>query len=370
MEKSKLYGIGIEPNVMEEMALVIGCKSEKLPSTFLAMPIGSNMRLKRPWKPLIEKFKKKLSSWKIKTLSFGGTHTIASNVLGSLGNFLFSLYRVPRGVLREIEGLRRNFFWGSDQEKIRIPWVKWEEVIADKAKGGLGIGSMDDLNKALLAKWYRRYKNEKEALWVKIVDSIHGKLNHFDEKDKIKSGFVWKQIVKLWDSLKEDGLDPRMLVKRRVGHGKSSKFWTDWWTGETSLNLKFPRAFNSDPYKRDTVHEMINKDGIKWAWRDSVRDGRTKEEIDNLHAQISSMVLNDKDDSWYCPDGPKDQFTVAWMRKKLIKKNQPATGKNRWSKWVNKKTNIFFWRACKDKLAVKESLAAKQIATVNTTCEV
>lgn len=78
------------------------------------------MRAKKSWKPLIKKFKKRLSNWKIKTLSFGGRHTIVSNVLGSLGTYLFSLFRAPKGVLKDLEGLRRKFFWGGDHDKNHI----------------------------------------------------------------------------------------------------------------------------------------------------------------------------------------------------------------------------------------------------------
>lgn len=122
------------------MALIIGCRSGTMPTTFLGLPIGINMRSRKPWKILIEKFKKRMRNWKVKTLSFGGRHTLVCNVLGSLGTFMFSLYKAPSGIIKVLEGLRRHFFWGGDNQKRRIPWVKWEAVIAAKEKGGLGIG--------------------------------------------------------------------------------------------------------------------------------------------------------------------------------------------------------------------------------------
>lgn len=135
LEKSSLFGIGQTREAVESMALIIGCKAEKFPAIFLGLPIGVNMGLARPWRNLIAKFRSKLSNWKVKTLSIGGRHTIICNILGSLGNFLFSLFKVPKGVLKTLERLRRKFFWGGEEECHKIPWVKWNNVLRDKDKG-------------------------------------------------------------------------------------------------------------------------------------------------------------------------------------------------------------------------------------------
>lgn len=78
--------------------------------------------------------------------------------MGSLGTLIFSLHKAPQRIIKELEGLRRDFFWVGNQAEKRIPWVKWEKVLIDKDKGGLGIRSLETLNKVLLAKWCWRYK--------------------------------------------------------------------------------------------------------------------------------------------------------------------------------------------------------------------
>lgn len=40
LEKSVLFGIGADQRSVEEMASIIGCKAEKMPSIFLGIPIG------------------------------------------------------------------------------------------------------------------------------------------------------------------------------------------------------------------------------------------------------------------------------------------------------------------------------------------
>lgn len=61
-------------------------------------------------------------------------------------------------------------------DKNVIPWVKWEDVMAPRKAGGLCVRSIRDLNLALLSKWKWNFKTNPEALWVKVIKSIHHQL--------------------------------------------------------------------------------------------------------------------------------------------------------------------------------------------------
>ena len=113
LDKSSLYGIGVEASAVDAVADIIGCKAETIPATFLGLPVGRNMSSCLNWKPIIEKLEKKLSNWKARTMSVGGRHTLVNNVLGNLGNFWFSLFVAPKGVIKRMEAIRRDFVWGQ-----------------------------------------------------------------------------------------------------------------------------------------------------------------------------------------------------------------------------------------------------------------
>lgn len=98
LENSCIFCIGQTCQAVEAMAMILGYKAGYFPSIFLGMPIGVNLGALNPWKNLVNKFKSKLSRWKIRTLSIGGRHTLTSNVLGTLCNFLFSLFKVPKSI--------------------------------------------------------------------------------------------------------------------------------------------------------------------------------------------------------------------------------------------------------------------------------
>lgn len=110
------------------------------------------MNLVKNWKPVIEKFRNKLSSWKSKTLSFGGRLTLIKSVLGNLPTYYLSIFRPLVGVIESLEKTRRRFLWGGNEEKSKINWVFWENVIAPKELGGLRVGSIRALNMGLIIK--------------------------------------------------------------------------------------------------------------------------------------------------------------------------------------------------------------------------
>nr|GFC21613.1 RNA-directed DNA polymerase, eukaryota, reverse transcriptase zinc-binding domain protein [Tanacetum cinerariifolium] len=57
---------------------------------------GGNMSLVKEWDESIAKLKKKLSKWKLKTLSVGGRLTLLKAVLGSTPIYNISLFKAPK----------------------------------------------------------------------------------------------------------------------------------------------------------------------------------------------------------------------------------------------------------------------------------
>ncbi|XP_052622021.1 uncharacterized protein LOC128127534 [Lactuca sativa] len=99
------------------------------------------MNLTKHCRPVIERFRSRLSLWKSKTLSLGGRLTLSKAVLGSLPTFYFSLFVAPASVIKTLEKLRRNFLWGGAEESRKINWVKWQKVLSPK---NADVGSDED----------------------------------------------------------------------------------------------------------------------------------------------------------------------------------------------------------------------------------
>ncbi|GJR52184.1 RNA-directed DNA polymerase, eukaryota [Tanacetum coccineum] len=146
LSKSKVLGVGVNPEEVSRLAQKINCMEDKLPFTYLGLPIGSSMRNVENWNPIIQKFHNRLSDWKAKNMSMGGRVTLI------------------------------KFLWCGNSENKKIHWVSWNQSMAKIKSGGLGFRSLKAYNLALLAKWWWRVRIDRDSLWASVIDDIYGNL--------------------------------------------------------------------------------------------------------------------------------------------------------------------------------------------------
>lgn len=112
MNKSRLYGVGVDEEMVTEMARWAKCSVWSLPISYQGIPVGIEMRWRGDWKAMIEKFKKRPLDWKARKMSFGGRLTLVKMVLGSLALNFFSIFRAPACLIDTLEKVRREL-WGE-----------------------------------------------------------------------------------------------------------------------------------------------------------------------------------------------------------------------------------------------------------------
>lgn len=163
------------------MASPLGCEPSTLPFNYLGVLVGANMRIKKHWQPVIDRFQDKLSQWKTKSLSFGGRLALIKSILSNLPTYFMSLFVAPAGVIEKLERIRRRFLWGGSVDHAKIHWVSWDKVIASKETGELGVGSLNVFNTTLIVKWWWRFRKDPGSIWAKLITSMHklqGKPDH------------------------------------------------------------------------------------------------------------------------------------------------------------------------------------------------
>ncbi|KAL4560291.1 hypothetical protein LXL04_032441 [Taraxacum kok-saghyz] len=223
LAKCNLMGIGVGAVEIAHCASGIKCGVSPFPFKFLGLPVGDSMNKVRNWEPVINKFHSKLSTWKARTLSIGGRLTLCKFVLGSLGSYFFSIYKVPVKVLNQLQSIRNIFFWASMHSVKRpITWVKWKQN-----RGGLGISSLKAQNLALLTKWRWRFLVDQQGCWKEVIKSIygdHGGLNHHTLSYLKHS--VWGKITRTKEDLYRFGLDlDNVLTEEPDAQQHQSRPW-------------------------------------------------------------------------------------------------------------------------------------------------
>ena len=68
-------------------------------------------------------------------------------------------------------------------------------MLAAKDKGGIGIGSLNAMNIALLYKWRWRGLNNGNSLWVKVIADIHGSDCFYNMSAKSKGVSVYGKTL-------------------------------------------------------------------------------------------------------------------------------------------------------------------------------
>ena len=85
------------------------CRKGALPFQYLGLPIGARLRSLAFWDPVVDKFEKKLSTWKTKYLSFGGRITLIKSSFSNLLVNYMSFCRMLKVVIKKMDQILRNF---------------------------------------------------------------------------------------------------------------------------------------------------------------------------------------------------------------------------------------------------------------------
>ncbi|GJS39203.1 putative RNA-directed DNA polymerase [Tanacetum coccineum] len=378
LSKSKLYGVGVSEVEVEEMAHMLKCRPGKLPFMYLGLPIGVNMNKAGSWGIIVEKFKDTLSEWKAKSISFGGRLTLVQSVLGSLSLYYFSLFRAPTSVINTLERVRKNFFWGGGKDTRKMAWIKWDKVLSKFELGGLNVGSLKASNLGLLGKWWWRFREDGEALWVRVIKSLYGEsggLYETCERVRVRILGTWGNIVRVGREIDRTGVVFSSSFGRKLGNGDGIRFWKDKWAGDFKLCERFPRLFRFEGDEDVSVrnHGEWGSDGWRWKWEwVGVPRGRSLGELEELSSVLRDLapVLGYVDSSrWFLASD--EVFSVKHIRELIDEKILRVVTyveETSWCKFVPRKVNVFIWRLKCGRIPVRSILDHIGIDLDSTLC--
>ncbi|KAA3485559.1 DExH-box ATP-dependent RNA helicase DExH10-like [Gossypium australe] len=100
-KKSCLEDFDVKEETLFRMAAICKCKIGSLPINYLGIPLGANSKRITTWEPIIDRVRKKLSSWMSRTLSWAGKVVLINTILSSLSIFFMSLFNTPMTIIKK-----------------------------------------------------------------------------------------------------------------------------------------------------------------------------------------------------------------------------------------------------------------------------
>ncbi|VVA23746.1 PREDICTED: ribonuclease H At1g65750, partial [Prunus dulcis] len=213
------------PVLAQNIASISGSPLSNNLGKYLGVPIIHTRVTKDTYQEIIDKVKKRLSSWKSHTLSMAGRLTLLQSVTSAIPIYSMQTAMLPASVCSKLDQLNKNFLWGHAVDKAKVHLVNWETVCKSKCAGGLGVKKAAWMNQALLAKSGWRLLQNDQGLWAKVLRAKYLKncdMLSVNEHQFRSCSSCWRGVL-FGAKLLPSG------VKWRVGSGDSILFWTDVW---------------------------------------------------------------------------------------------------------------------------------------------
>ncbi|GKV32374.1 hypothetical protein SLEP1_g40985 [Rubroshorea leprosula] len=369
--KSSIIGVKIDEMWMKRAAEFLKCKRGSIPFMYLGMLVGDNPRRRKMWMPVVERFQKRLSGWKLSSLSYGGRLILLKSILSSLPLYYFFVFKLPMCVLQTLKKLEWDFLWGIGMDARRkIHWVSWDKVCLGKDKGGLGAHNLRIRNLTLLGKWWARFEDEEGGLWKKVVME-----KYYRGRDAIGVESVRKRrLSKVWGDIVSIGRDVEVSKEVirdgflwKLGEGNSIRFWMDRWLEGHALEEIYLRLKYVSSKKESRVQEMGEWKEGQWHWKFNWKRtllGRELEEEKELLGLIEGMRIQagQQDKRMWTFDGTgvytsKKAYSLLTLDQWIL---DAILCKAIWNNFLVGKMSFFFSEIVFGQVAYKEEFEFKR----------
>ncbi|GJZ83177.1 RNA-directed DNA polymerase, eukaryota, reverse transcriptase zinc-binding domain protein [Tanacetum coccineum] len=296
---------------------------------------GSMSRI-QAWNEVVDRVKARLSKWKMKALSIGVI-----------------------------------FFNGHELKSKPSTWVKWNNVLAPKEKGGLGVSSLYALNRGLMCKWVWRFYTHNASLWARVIKAIHGDDGKVGKHAKGGFQSCWLNIVHEINVLKKQGIIFFDFMRVKLGNGDKITFWEDKWVGGNALKDLYPRMYALETCKSVNVGTKLAYSRLDSSFRRKPRGGVEQEQYEALSDQVHDVTLVPMSDRWLWSLESSGEFSVASIRKAIDDKRLPEVAtKTRWIKYVPIKVNVHAWKVKIDSLSTRINISRRGIDIDSIMCPI
>ncbi|KAJ0871216.1 putative RNA-directed DNA polymerase [Helianthus annuus] len=348
--KSTVYFCNVPQHVKQEILQVMPFNQGTLPVRYLGVPLISTKLMYKDCKPLVDRVEKKIDNWVNKSLSFAGRLQLITSVLSSMHVYWASVFIIPTRVTNELEKLMRRFLWNANNQGRAKAKVAWAEVCLPKDEGGLGIRSISDVNKALMANHVWSILTKRKSLWVQWIYShkLNGK-SLWDVQPRGSISWGWRKILAIRATI-------RPFIWKIIRNGAQTNAWSDKWNQICPLNSFIsPRNIANAGFQlTSSIADIIDENG-QWKWPSAWYDIYPV-----LIGLTVPQLIQDLEDSttWKDLDGNNRPFGSLEVWHNIRTRKQPVTWVNGvWFSQCIPRHSFHLWLVIKNKLKTQDRLA-------------
>jgi len=309
---------------------------------------------------VVKKCERRLVNWKSQYLSFGGRLTLINSVLDSMPTYMMSIFPIPDRVIDRLDAIiRRNFLWEGNSDTKKFHLVKWDKLIGNKQKGGLGVRNLKIQNQSLMMKWLWRLASSEQALWKELIKQKYEMEDHWSTK-MVTSTYgtsIWRAIRNFWPKLGEN-------CSIRIGNGMKVSFWEDSWLEQGSLKTLFPDIYILNQQQKDIVAEVWSNQGWNLSFRSPLNDWEIQRLVDFFGILEQFKGTSTSQDGLFWNHNCNGNFSVKEAYKKLNSFTHQVTGwpwKLIWKVKIPLKVSCFTWLLAKQAVLTQENLMKRGI---------
>ncbi|XP_074288921.1 uncharacterized protein LOC141614066 [Silene latifolia] len=181
--KSNIYFNGVKNSVKDDIMLISSFTKGTLPFRYLGVPITAGRMNKKDSLALIDKVVERIRGFGNRKLSYARRLVLIQSVLTSLYTYWANIFLIPKGVLKAVDNICRNFLWDGNTECLRVPPVAWEKICFPKSEGD----SKSALSGTKCELWYwKKICTVRDKMQIGFRDEPW-----IDKDYKVNDGYEW-----------------------------------------------------------------------------------------------------------------------------------------------------------------------------------
>ena len=163
---------------------------------------------------------------------------LIKSVIQVIPTYTMNCFKLPKGLIKELEILICKFWWGYSGDSRKVHWVKWDKLCEAKEVGGLGFKEIEKFKDALLAKQVWHMINNPDSLCHRVFKArFFPESSILEVRDSNCGLYAWKSILSAHDVIRKG-------MVWCIGNGHSVRIKQDKWLPNQSSktpHFSFPR---------------------------------------------------------------------------------------------------------------------------------